>query len=99
MGGGLLQQLDRDTLKFAQKCSAVKINGEWRDVFKDPVTDSGKRSKKGRLTLQHSVTGEYSTVPLTAETEKTDVLQIVFENGVLYNNTTFEEVRSRSNQG
>ena len=32
MGGGLLQQLDRDTHKFAFKCSAVRIDGEWRDV-------------------------------------------------------------------
>ncbi len=48
-GGGLLQQMDRDTCKYAFKCSAVKVNGEWRDVFKDPVTDPGKVSKRGRI--------------------------------------------------
>ena len=51
MGGALLQQLDRDTQKFAMKCSAAEINGEWVDVFKDPITDPGKTSKRGRLTL------------------------------------------------
>jgi nicotinamide phosphoribosyltransferase len=51
MGGALLQKVDRDTLKFAFKCSAIKISGKWRDVYKDPVTDPGKRSKRGRLDL------------------------------------------------
>ena len=49
MGGALLQQVNRDTQKFAMKCSAAQINGEWVDVFKDPVTDPGKASKKGIL--------------------------------------------------
>lgn len=51
MGGALLQKVNRDTLKMAYKCSAIKIDGVWQDVFKDPITDSGKRSKKGRLML------------------------------------------------
>src|SRR5262249_31645086 len=37
MGGALLQQLNRDTQKFAFKCSNVTIDGEDHDVFKDPV--------------------------------------------------------------
>jgi nicotinamide phosphoribosyltransferase len=49
-GGGLLQKLNRDTYKFAQKTSAMEINGKWVDTVKDPVTDPGKRSKGGRLT-------------------------------------------------
>lgn len=40
MGGGLLQKNDRDTLKFACKCSAIKINDEWFDVYKNPVDAS-----------------------------------------------------------
>ena len=47
MGGGLLQKCNRDTLKFAYKCSAIEVDGEWRDVYKDPVDDQGKISKKG----------------------------------------------------
>lgn len=46
-GGGLLQKVNRDTLKFAQKAAAIKINGVWVDVFKDPITDPGKKSKTG----------------------------------------------------
>ena len=51
MGGALLQGVNRDTMGFAMKASAAQINGEWTDVFKDPITDTGKRSKKGRLAL------------------------------------------------
>lgn len=46
-GGGLLQKVNRDTLKFAQKASAIKVNGVWRDIWKDPITDPGKKSKTG----------------------------------------------------
>lgn len=48
-GGGLLQDMNRDTGKYAFKCSAVKVAGEWRDVYKDPVTDPGKVSFRGRV--------------------------------------------------
>jgi len=51
-GGALLQKLNRDTFKCAFKCSEITIKGQKRDVFKDPITDKGKASKKGRLTLQ-----------------------------------------------
>ncbi len=49
-GGDLMQNLNRDTCKFAIKCSAAKINGDYVDVFKDPITDHGKKSKAGVLT-------------------------------------------------
>merc|ERR1712013_147679 len=53
-GGALLQKLNRDTFKCAFKCSSITINGKEREVFKDPITDNGKASKKGRLTLQYA---------------------------------------------
>lgn len=46
-GGGLLQSVTRDTLKFAQKTSMMKINGVWVNTVKDPITDPGKKSKGG----------------------------------------------------
>jgi len=51
-GGALLQKVNRDTFKCAFKCCEVTVDGKARDVFKDPATDPGKASKKGRLTLQ-----------------------------------------------
>jgi len=51
-GGALLQKVHRDTFKCAFKCSEITVNGKASPVFKDPITDPGKISKKGRLTLQ-----------------------------------------------
>jgi nicotinamide phosphoribosyltransferase len=101
MGGALLQQVDRDTQKFAMKCSAAQINGEWVDVFKDPVTDRVKTSKKGRVTLWTSG-GEFQTSVEQPKgwtdkgTEWTIALQPVFENGVLLRDYTFEQVRDNT---
>ena len=47
MGGGLLQHVNRDTMKFAMKCSAIVKDGHVVEVYKDPITDQGKKSKKG----------------------------------------------------
>jgi nicotinamide phosphoribosyltransferase len=78
-GGALLQQVNRDTLRFAMKCSAIRVNGEWRDVYKDPVTDNGKKSKRGRFLYNQG-------------------LKLRYHNGILFNETTFDEVRSRANE-
>lgn len=48
MGGGLLQMVNRDTYKFALKCSSVIVDGKEREVFKSPVGDHDKRSFGGR---------------------------------------------------
>lgn len=51
MGGQLLQQINRDTLKYAMKCNAIKIDGggDWIPVSKNPVDDPSKASKAGRI--------------------------------------------------
>ena len=51
MGGALLQQVNRDTLKFALKCSAIDRGGKWHNVYKNPKTDPSKASKGGRFNL------------------------------------------------
>lgn len=94
MGGALLQQVNRDTQKFAMKASAARINGKWVDVFKDPITDSGKVSKKGRVTLYKDRDGRYFT---GVEDWMEPVLKTVFQDGELLNEITFEEVRANSN--
>jgi nicotinamide phosphoribosyltransferase len=49
-GGALLQKVNRDTYKFAMKASAVlTTENKWEDIYKDPITDPGKRSKSGRF--------------------------------------------------
>ena len=105
MGGALLQQLDRDTQKFAMKCSSAKINGVWVDVQKDPITDSGKKSKAGRVTLWTNSGREFASgvsAP-TGWSDKgiggwSDALEVVYADGLLYRDTSFADVRANSNK-
>lgn len=92
-GGGLLQKFDRDTQKFAFKCSSANVDGRWRDVWKDPITDKGKVSKKGKLKLV-KINGNYVTEHITGPGE--DELVTVFENGEITKEWTFDECRERS---
>lgn len=96
-GGDLVQNVNRDTHGFAIKCSAVTINGEVRDVFKDPITDPGKISKKGVLELMKVLDGSYYvTVPRTPSTVDNSELITVFENGNIKINDTLDQIRARS---
>lgn len=95
MGGALLQQIDRDTQKFAMKCSAVRINGVWENVSKNPITDTGKKSKAGRVILTKNSNGEFETV---LEGQAESILRPVFCAGVPLNQMNFEQVRENSNK-
>lgn len=75
MGGYLLQRLNRDTQKFAMKCSYAEINSKGRDVFKDPVTDKNKISKKGIIN-----NSSLETVFLNGEIVKEYTLDEIREN-------------------
>lgn len=92
-GGGLLQKLNRDTMKFAFKCSHVRVNGEDREVYKSPITDVVKTSKRGRLKLI-KVGDQFQTIK-EHESEALDQMNVVFENGKLLREYTFEEIRQR----
>ena len=102
MGGALLQIVDRDTQRFAMKCSAMQMNGEWVDVVKDPVTDPGKKSKAGRVTLWKSG-GELAS-GVTAPTgwtdrgigEWTEALEEVYRDGKLIKEIDFATVRANA---
>lgn len=103
-GGGLLQGVTRDSLKFAQKASAILIENdggslEWKGIAKDPVSDPGKKSKEGVLTLaRHKATGQTKALrldlgELTDEYE--DMHALLYHTGTLYNETTLAEIRER----
>ena len=95
MGGGLLQQLDRDTLKFAMKCSAIMIGDTWQDVYKDPIDDKGKASKKGVLAVvKYDVTGEYITIREKELSGRKNYLEPVYRNGEVLRTQTLDEIRA-----
>lgn len=104
MGGGLLQKVDRDTLKFAMKPSAKRLpeDPEWTGIRKEPETDHGKWSKLGRLTTVRTNTG-FDTmdmrVPIPQDSETIrEVMEPVWENGQLLREMTFDEIRTNANQ-
>lgn len=94
-GGALLQKIDRDTQKCAYKCSAAIIDGKEISVFKQPITDSGKKSKKGRLTLEYK-DNQLVTVQRGKGDPNKDILIPVFENGKLLQDYSMEEIRARA---
>ena len=65
-----------------------------REVFKDPVTDPGKKSKAGDLTLVLE-DGVYRTIKREyLKAGQTEQLVTVFENGEMIKEYSFEEVRA-----
>ena len=97
-GGALLQKVNRDTLKFAQKACAILTDSGWVGIAKDPITDHGKKSKEGVLTLaKNKNTGQLETVRLDVEPLPEyyeDIMQLVYYKGELYNETTLAAVRN-----
>jgi nicotinamide phosphoribosyltransferase len=97
MGGALLQQLNRDTEKFAMKCSQIYRGADSVDVFKDPITDHGKSSKAGRLDLVKWMNGTFSTVKLGDRmSNEFSCMRTVYENGELLVDDNFEAIRARA---
>jgi len=110
MGGALLQKLDRDTQKMAFKCSYVEgevdevvtVQGDgwvekskWsRDVYKEPVTDKGKNSKRGRLALVKR-DGRFHTVREELANGENQLVE-VFRDGRMLVNYTLKDIRERA---
>lgn len=93
MGGGLLQLPNRDTLKFAMKMSAIKVNDVWIEVYKSPKGAEWKKSKKGLLTLIKE-NGVFKTVNRLTDVYNhgDEVLRLKFVNGEIHNPDTYEDV-------
>ena len=101
MGGASLQGtrhnvINRDTCKFAFKASNITVDGHDRDVYKDPITDQGKRSKAGRLDLICTDKG-FETVRIGGQEiyHPNSALQTVFRNGELLVDAKFDKIRNR----
>ena len=97
MGGALLQKVDRDTQRFAYKASAGLIDGEYRGIYKDPVTDPGKRSKDGVLDLVQEGGRMVTKAYRTFDTDfPGSLLRTVYRDGELLVRDTLDVVRGRA---
>lgn len=104
IGGALLQgnensSINRDTHKFAIKCSSIVVDGIERDVYKNPITDFGKKSKKGRLDLIKE-NGKYKTIVLDetykiGDYHKDSELKTYYENGKIYCDYNLSDTKNK----
>lgn len=100
-GGGLMQKVNRDTMKFAFKASAVEKHKAWVPIAKNPITDPGKKSKSGKLELvRDRRDGEIKTVDWSlVHAFGESLLETVYKydpkeaKGVLVREQTFKEIR------
>ncbi|MDR1976129.1 MAG: nicotinate phosphoribosyltransferase [Campylobacteraceae bacterium] len=90
VGGALLQKVNRDTYSFAYKSSAIKINGKWKGICKNPVTDPIKKSKSGRIGAE-LVDGKYIVRDLDKDKFE-NALETVYLNGDLVKEYKFEDL-------
>ena len=98
MGGGMLQHVNRDTLRFAMKANAMLgADGVWHDVFKMPSTDPGKASKAGRQAVVMK-DGRMVAARLDSVAASEDLLVPVWRNGELLVRHDFDAVRRRSDR-
>jgi nicotinamide phosphoribosyltransferase len=97
MGGALLQQVNRDTQRFAYKASAAIVDGKYRPVYKDPVTDPRKRSKDGVLDLtlegKRFVTKQYTDF---GTAYPGSVMRTVYRDGEMIVTDTLDDIRTRA---
>ncbi|WP_100514153.1 nicotinate phosphoribosyltransferase [Mycobacteroides abscessus] len=93
-GSYTYQYVTRDTFSIAMKATWVQVNGQGRDIAKDPITDPGKRSARGRLAVtsdpsEHLALRQGMSVQGIAG----DQLRPVFFEGELLEEMSFGHVR------
>lgn len=96
IGSYTYNYLTRDSFGFAVKATWGQVNGVGREMFKDPMTDSGvKKSAKGLLRVEQTENGFELFDQQSFEQEKMGALQTVFENGQLLRECSLDQIRER----
>ncbi len=97
IGSYTYEYVTRDTFGFAMKATYGEVNGEGREIFKDPKTDDGvKKSAKGLLHVYKNGKGIYELKDnCTKEEEAKGELKTVFKDGKLLADFSLSEIRNR----
>lgn len=102
VGSYTYQMITRDTFGMAMKATYCEINGQGREIFKDPVTDDGiKKSAKGLLMVVEDPEIQGNCLKLVDQVTWNHVnsgsneLKVVFEDGKLLIHQTLSEIRKR----
>jgi nicotinamide phosphoribosyltransferase len=98
IGSYTYQYNTRDTFGTAMKATYVVVDGEGREIFKNPVTDDGtKKSATGLLQVKKE-NGKYILYDkVNWKAEKDSELQTVFKDGVITKEFSLAEIRERLN--
>lgn len=84
----------RDTFGFAMKATAGSVNGEVREIFKDPATGDGmKKSAKGFLRVEKEGNDFVLYDQQTEEQANTGALELVFKDGKMMKRQSLAEIR------
>lgn len=86
-------KVSRDSLSWAVKSSWCQINGEGKVIFKEPKTASWKKSLKGLCKVIYKDNKYIVQDQVTQEEENSGCLEIVFENGNIFNQICLEDIR------
>ena len=89
----------RDTFGFAMKATSVVVNGERREIFKDPVTDDGvKKSAKGLMKVALNGKGYELIDQVSEQEEQEGELLEIYNDGKFLNQVNLQEIRDRVNE-
>ncbi len=97
IGSYTYQHVTRDTFGLAMKATFCTVNGEDREIYKQPRTDSKKNSHRGLLTVRRAADGAlrvHFPVTRAEEASADNLLQTVFENGKLLRRQTLAGIRA-----
>jgi len=93
VGSYTYQMNTRDTLGFAAKGAWFESNGQGYDIYKDPITDDGtKKSLKGLLRVNEDLSVKQQC---TEQEESEGLLQVIYQDGKFFNQTTLTEIREK----
>jgi nicotinamide phosphoribosyltransferase len=97
IGSYTYQYLTRDTFGNAMKATYAIVDGQEREIFKDPITDIGKTKKSAKGLLRVEKEGDKFVLydQQTPDQENQGELQTIFLDGGFSNTTTLEEIRER----
>lgn len=96
IGSFTYQYTTRDTFSFAYKATWGVVNGEERELFKDPITDDGtKKSARGLLRVEKEGDNFVLYDQQTRGQEEAGILQTIFLNGVQDSFQTLGVIRAR----
>jgi nicotinamide phosphoribosyltransferase len=101
IGSFTYQYNTRDTFGFAMKATYVEVDGEGREIFKDPITDDGmKKSATGLLQVykmkgSHGVSNYILKDGVSWEEECDGLLKTIYKDGEFHNLTTLTDIRKK----